>query len=419
MKKLLVLALVLCTPAAAYSMSAQSKTVDTANSKAIDAIEEDDINALQVCMQEKDFDINHQYAQLDKRTLVGELCLRARTSKSLEALKAVLHHISCKKLAHGISRDTDREGNTALHLTAYNNSPEPLRILLSHRQTLGLDFNVAAQGGKTVLHLVAMRWLPEHVKLLTRTPQLDPNIPESIYKKTALHFAAETFGEGSLALSSVGIIRDLVEAGAHVEARTENQNTAFEHHCDYISFDNEVAILDPLLFEFIAVGAQVKDTVFKRIVQKLEKEKKWFSCVTELPAGQRRAFLVSCFIAAVEGRTNVRFAGDVRIDQEFQTKILNAQDQLFGMTGIMWASARGNLPLVQKLVDETANLLLTDKAGDTALHHAVRNGHAVVAQYLQRTAPMALIIKNNNDRTPVDVAISSKKSADMLMALAK
>lgn len=98
---------------------------------------------------------------------------------------------------------------------------------------------------------------------------------------------------------------------------------------------------------------------------------------------------------------------------------INIKDNILGMTPIMWAAACGNVEFAQELMNFNPDFLLTDDYGNTALHYAIRNGHVALVKLLKNKAPVAYTIKNNFDRTPVDIAISSKQSGEMLLALAE
>jgi len=62
----------------------------------------------------------------------------------------------------------------------------------------------------------------------------------------------------------------------------------------------------------------------------------------------------------------------------------NIQDQSEGFTALMFAGAEGNMEVVRLLLEHNANPALTDKDGDTAESFARQNGHAEVADLLNK-----------------------------------
>lgn len=105
-------------------------------------------------------------------------------------------------------------------------------------------------------------------------------------------------------------------------------------------------------------------------------------------------------------------ARDVRLVLETAKNPAKAQQ-------LIECAAQNKLSLASILLELGANPLIRDFHGNTALHSAVLHGHVRMVRFLANVAPLALIIKNEEGKTPVDCAIATGKSADILLALAQ
>lgn len=78
--------------------------------------------------------------------------------------------------------------------------------------------------------------------------------------------------------------------------------------------------------------------------------------------------------------------GDISTVKELLAKgaDVNAKDNMFGRTALMWASENGHLELVQALLAKGADVNAKDNKGETALSlvKAKGKGHSDVAQLL-------------------------------------
>ena len=95
----------------------------------------------------------------------------------------------------------NNSGRTALHVCAYKNQPEILRMLIH----AGADVNIQDYDGWTALHWCTRSNQPEIAKLLIEAGA-DVNIQENITGRTALHMSQDW--------SHIEIYRMLILAGA-------------------------------------------------------------------------------------------------------------------------------------------------------------------------------------------------------------
>lgn len=80
-----------------------------------------------------------------------------------------------------------------------------------------------------------------------------------------------------------------------------------------------------------------------------------------------------------------------------------------GQTPLMIASFMGQLPIIRILLEKGAYLNYQDDLGDTALHKAILNGYDDAARILIR-AGADLLVENNKEQTPVEVATALNRS---------
>ncbi|CAO3640766.1 unnamed protein product [Cunninghamella blakesleeana] len=73
-------------------------------------------------------------------------------------------------------------------------------------------------------------------------------------------------------------------------------------------------------------------------------------------------------------------------------------------TPVMIAAYKGNLPVVQCLVNNKACLYLSSKDGKTPLHMAISEGHVDVAKYLILCYPQSMFTKTKIGRLPIQMA---------------
>ncbi|ORY99817.1 ankyrin repeat-containing domain protein [Absidia repens] len=83
----------------------------------------------------------------------------------------------------------------------------------------------------------------------------------------------------------------------------------------------------------------------------------------------------------------------------------------------MIAALKGNLDIVQYLVEHGALLHLTSKDGRTPLHMAVQEGHAKVATYLASQYPDSMFVTTNSGRLPVQMAAAMATGGPLAQSL--
>jgi ankyrin repeat protein len=87
--------------------------------------------------------------------------------------------------------------------------------------------------------------------------------------------------------------------------------------------------------------------------------------------------------------------------------LINHKDKV-GDTPFLHAAKKGNIGVMQILLEHSADPCLVNYAGDTALHCAVYHGHLETSSFLLQQG-FSLTGKNNNAETPLHVALSQKE----------
>jgi len=94
--------------------------------------------------------------------------------------------------------------------------------------------------------------------------------------------------------------------------------------------------------------------------------------------------------------------------KESPTESLKAKDEE-GMTLLHWAADRGNLSIVQFLIDKGCHVNSLDKCGQTPLHYAVSCGHNGVVQLLIALGA-DVTLKDEDGLTSFDLAEDDMKT---------
>ncbi|KAL6078118.1 Histone-lysine N-methyltransferase ehmt2 [Balamuthia mandrillaris] len=78
-----------------------------------------------------------------------------------------------------------------------------------------------------------------------------------------------------------------------------------------------------------------------------------------------------------------------------------------GTTALHWAALRGNMPMVELLLEAGADVAIPDEKGNTALHSACKRGRTGVVERLLRQEFIELEVNAKNDagRTPLFLAV--------------
>lgn len=308
-----------------------------------------------------------------------------------------------------------RNGLSPVFIALSNPSYRPLMMLLHHNHTLHLDLNERNPEGLTPLLFAIANGNNGHLQLLLDEPAVDATLTHDDI--TALQaYAVIALTNAEYRLGARWLLA-LVERGAPVNRASRNK-TALEAVC-----------------ELYRVAAGRRHNIRLEDLVGLEGDKPWPEIILGLCAvGATGTYAVASsqtieVIDAILPKSRpglkkciTRLMLGYRIDLEdlgLKKSALDEKDDYLGMTLLMWAAARGNLTLVQELALAGSDPLKTDKYGNTPLHQAVRNGHTGVARYLKELDTRVYLVKNCFGRTPVDVAISSKQSHEMLHALAQ
>ena len=415
---------------------------------------------------------------VDRTLLEAALTMSLTIRKALlpryvECLQLILRHPAINVNALG----TDKYA--PLHLAIHNYDALPLRTLLGMKEELKLDLNIRGHQGETPSYTVVKLFsgandhLLEHLFLLLNEPGVDLSITNDDGTPLIHELIRDKYSRSVLLPMFA-----LAERGANVNAVYKNQTALeiMEQQFRNVKDDHSPARWQGLrttILGLIALGAHVSlydvlgvsktagqdeiKAAYRRLATKYhpdrnasskeaaekfkevsaafevlsdsEKRKQYDQfghrgpmggyggqdIKSELNRAARSSYLDSVISCAVSGTA----LPQEKITPWMRENPNDKDGSALHMTMIMWAAARGNIALAQQLLEFKPDLLLTDNFGNTALHHAVRNGHIEMVKLLKDRAPKAYLAKNCFNRTPVDVAISSKKSQEMLLVLAE
>lgn len=225
----------------------------------------------------------------------------------------------------------DNEKMTALHWSAYNNTPDNVRLLLK----AGADIVLTDRDGKTTLHWTANNQDDSTVKTLLELAPTVVNLRDS-EGRTALHLA--------VAAGNVPVVEALTStAGVRCDVSAVDLQFRTPLHWGAVL---GLAELVTLLLQSGASAAStdaVGATPLHYAAQKNHVE-----CVAALLA----------------------FPG--------------AQDlpDSEGRTALMWAAQRGNYHVLKTMLERGVALQTADSLGATALHAAALSGHSSCVQLL-------------------------------------
>lgn len=304
-----------------------------------------------------------------------------------------------------------REGRTPMHTALLNSNYRPLMMLLEHNHLLHINVNERGPNGMTALLLAARGGNLEQIRLLLNNPAVDPTITDDKGMSVLHAFIERNLSSTDCCwLLELNRIFAFVERGALVDS-VYKYRTPFDYACaQYMETverrrngsnkEGEDLPWPHRVLGLLALGAHVRADHLPVLTAALEGTHPFFG---------------HCIMLAVNGG----LAEEKLMSGNKHNIDICAGKAMFGMTPFMWAAARGNLPLAQQLIRFGANPLMIDSFGNTALHYAVLNGNIAMVAYIKQIAPIAYIMKNCYERTPVDLAISSKKSRAMLLMLAE
>ncbi len=437
MKKYILLASILTSHALSFGMDAQIASLiqdvgkfvsqHTKQEQLLNALEQSDapevkdgnLKAIEALI--KDVGINFQFSKRASQTPLM-IALQQCNPEVIRLLLSV----------PGLNiRIKDAQGHGALHIAAINPTDVvPLKLLLEHRARLNpaLDLNErCCLGGMTALCKAVHDRNFDAVKELCKEADVDPNIPMASLPFSGNYPLHEAMAE--MYPTQLRMLRLLADKGTKIDCTNSDSKTPllfvmesnYKHHG--MAFNRIIALL--------ALGALIPH-------HKVKLELKQYS-----PAGDRfgfpkpertdaELFLDNCFHCSTQpdlfpilykGKISKIINSFKPLNKDELNQALasvsnaNAKDKVYGMTGLMWAAARGHLELAKFLINHPKiDLTATDNFGETALHYAARNGHSALVKLFVDYSGMLGDIKNNDGKTALDLAkIRDHKTAGRIL----
>jgi ankyrin repeat protein len=257
-------------------------------------------------------------------------------------------------LKNGASlKEKTGDGRFPLHLAAENGHEKTIELLLDH----GADINPPDEKSRTALiyaatngHLSALKFLLE---------KNADSTARNRYGWSALHCAA---GKGKDEV----IAELLKQPGSEIDCRDNNGLTALHLAAFHGHYDAVHRLLDN--------GAN--------------------ACKVDVSGWH------ALHMAAFNGHIAVV---ETLISTESNMKFMDYPDK-DGCTPLLVAARQGKADVVRLLAEHGASLLVRDKFGRTALHHAAAIGHANVAEVL--LAKMTPLLQASDVSWPVEVSIT-------------
>lgn len=257
---------------------------------------------------------------------------------------------------------TSSQGATALVLASVDGHSEAIRILLK----AGAKVDAPTTDGLTALMLAASAGETENVEVLLAAGA-DVNA-RSKTNGTALIYGSAKTGAGT---GKLEIIRMLVQAGADVGVVATNDKDAIATAESYeqkeiANYLRTIKQRDSDLFDLIAAAYNDREN---------PKSTKWNDVKVALAAGANPRYSIP------DGRTGLMFI-------------------TYGLPG-------ADDETIKAIVDRSDLSCQESQYGATALHLAVNNDMANLAEYLiKKGAPLHVLNKKN--QTPLDMAVAAK-----------
>ncbi len=449
MKTYFLCVLVLASQSGVFAMILEKAHPLEAQNGAFYAIQDGNLAKFIEEIEKPHFDINYEYPEARNWTLVNYLCFTKGGFLEEDYEKALRFVLSRPALEVDVPNEDECP---VLHAAVFNKDSAALRLLIEHKEKLHLKVNQwrMVRNCWTPLNLACRLKRFEHIDLLLRDPAINPNIStcESFIPGHPNHeFPLHQVVSGKYEMvhgerkgfEELRIMRALSENGARIDCLTNiswvaggkvdkcTGTTAMDLAIKRF-FDNQITI--DRIVSLFALGGQLSRyraptnssdaqlNLLEVPLSSLKLPLKRIDLDSLLPfipfqscdqLEESAAVLKASFLAALKGRT---LTGDELSCINAST--INAQDAVLGMTPLMWAAARGNVKLLRQLLEKQPNFLIADNFGDTALHHAIRNGLEKVASIILTMAPKEILsMKNLNGRTAQDIA-RLKKSCQNL-----
>jgi ankyrin repeat protein len=177
--------------------------------------------------------------------------------------------------------------------------------------------------------------------------------------------------------------------------------TAIPNRAREICRSARVSLLkQPSLFHFIPKTKQVQTSQKYHTQRLLSLEAK----AARLASVPTTTMTDSHYTMATAAKNHEFYQGPTTAETQQHDNSLNAKDS-DGRTALMCASLKGDLPMVQYLVEtQHAPVDATDSDGWTALIHASSNGHLPVVHYLVEHGKANANVASKNGTTALSVA---------------
>ncbi|MGM0599240.1 MAG: ankyrin repeat domain-containing protein [Candidatus Rifleibacteriota bacterium] len=325
--------------------------------------------------------------------------------------------------ANPVINSKNRSGQTAIHVAAKNCYPEAFSLLLRHNA----DINLTDSAGNSVLHLVCTGTETARVSICKKILELNPQINSRNFSDyTPLHIAAIN--------GSKELITTLVRAGADIDSRLPNGNTALFFcktdlipHFLTLGANPELKNNQGLTpFDYALLnGIKKRIHAFRKVLQKQNKISSTASASLKSLHKAIRNGKIDLVNKLVGQNPEIVNYKDIKLGETAlhiaaeanQTAIakfllknnakINCYNH-FARTPLHYTAMQGNLNLVKTLIEAGANLFAVDLRGSTPLHDAATSGDIETYQYLIRAGAVDST-KNNAGRSPKDIFNENKE----------
>lgn len=303
-----------------------------------------------------------KHANLEHVNADGETALLRAVSYQSEDIVSFL-------LAKGANAEYARHGCTALITAVHGRAGKLVTILLKH----GVDLEKKIDGrNHTALQIAAMYGQTEIVS------QLIGNGANRDYISPDGHTAVSA----ALRHKEFDAAKVLIKAGANT------RSTAFSSSFLVRAAESDDAECIGLLIQKGAnVNQRDRAGVTPLMAAARNNSKHVLALLLQQGRGQASSLMSTLVRAAFEHKA----ALDLQCDLKY--------------TALAYAASKGHNETTSLLVDAGAMIDLPDIASDTPLHHAVRNGHALVVKLLLQHGA-SLAHKNNAGLNALDLAFS-------------